>query len=357
MIGLRKVQPYYFDYFASTKQHWVDQPLLKVMNTEFRDRNDQYFRMAIEKGFIKINGKQVTKDTLFKKGDTMSHSVHRHEPPAAAEPIKIIHQDDDLLVIQKPGGLQAHPSGRHRHNTVTHILRKQLDLPALFPINRLDRLTSGLMMIGLNAQKTQAMQKEMITRSVEKEYLCRVEGEFPSEPIQCDAPLKTIAFKFSFQYVDMTGKPSQTLFERVSYNGRTSLVKCYPVTGRTHQLRVHLRYLGYPIANDPLYGRHTPWSHLLDAVDPTCLASFTPVIDKMLEKTSFDSLDVTDGQPRCDDCGGLLVPDPLPGQYLGIWLHAKRYSGKQWSYSTTHSHLTWTQYDFQDDHNIIPAYM
>lgn len=170
--------------------------------------------MAIEKEFITINGQPVTNDTLFKKNDTMGHRVHRHEPPVTAKPIDIIHKDDDLLVIGKPGGIPAHPSGRYRHNTVVHLLRKQYEIPALyrkyniyvceimvistyssFPlsfslslslihimhaaINRLDRLTSGLMLIGLNSKKAQSIQQEMLSGSIEKEYLCRVDGEFP----------------------------------------------------------------------------------------------------------------------------------------------------------------------------------
>jgi tRNA pseudouridine synthase 9 len=175
--------------------------------------------------------------------------------------------------------------------------------------------------------------------------------------------LKTIGFKFSFQYVDFaSGKPSKTVFERVSYNGRTSLVKCYPVTGRTHQLRVHLRYLGHPIANDPVYGRYTPWSHLLDGVDlhhhTSASCRFANVTDLMLEKTTFDTLDLMDGNPRCGECHGLLVPDPLPGQELGIWLHAQRYSGKHWSYTTNDKNLLpWTHTDFDGDRTIIPSYM
>ncbi|CAO3580822.1 unnamed protein product [Absidia cylindrospora] len=360
--GLRKVNPYYFDYLAHAKNCWVNRPCLSVLNTEFRDRNTEYFKMAIEKGFITINGQTVTNDTLFKKGDTMGHRVHRHEPPVTGAPIDIIHKDDDLLVIQKPGGIPAHPSGRYRHNTVVHILRKQYGLPSLYPINRLDRLTSGLMMIGLNANKARSIQQEMLSGSIEKEYLCRVDGEFPIGRIVCEAPMKTIAFKFSFQYVDFGhgGKPSKTIFERIHYNGRTSLVRCRPITGRTHQLRVHLRYLGYPIANDPVYGRLTPWSSQIDAIQPSPsspIPCFSSVIDKMMEKTSYDSLDISDDQPRCSDCHSLLVEDPLPSQDLGIWLHAQRYSGLHWSFDTGDSLPSWTHLDFDKDQTIMPAYM
>ncbi|KAI8070799.1 pseudouridine synthase [Gongronella butleri] len=355
--GLRRVEPYYFDYWAHCKDRWVGKPLLDVMNREFRDRNDAYFRQAIERGLITINGERVACDTCFAKGDTMGHRVHRHEPPTSADPIRILHRDSDLLVIDKPGGIQAHPSGRYRHNTVVHILRKQYDLPSLYPVNRLDRLTSGVMMIALNAKTAQQLQATMMGGDVEKEYLCRVEGEFPSGEVVCSAPLRTIAFKFSFQYVDeVDGKASTTVFERVAFNGRTSVVRCRPVTGRTHQIRVHLRHLGFPMANDPIYGRHTPWTHELDAIDTrNTMQTSNGVINKMMDITTYDSLDIHDGHPRCKECHSLLVADPNPHQPLGIWLHSRRYTGPNWSYMAPPP--PWAAADFDMDHDIQAAYL
>ncbi|ORX52054.1 pseudouridine synthase [Hesseltinella vesiculosa] len=355
--GLLKVKPYYFDYLANCKSRWAGKPLLDVLNQEFRDRDDAYFRRAIGQGLITLNGQQVTVDTLFEKKQTMGHRVHRHEPPTSAQPVEILHKDDDLIVIDKPGGLQAHPSGRYRHNTVVHLLRKKCDLDAIFPINRLDRLTSGVMLLALNTKAAQKLNRSMTEDGFDKEYLCRVQGEFPSEPVECDMPMRTVSFKFSFQYVDtVQGKPSLTRFERVSFNGRTSVVRCIPVTGRTHQIRVHLRHLGFPIANDPIYGRHTPWSSLLDLIDPQQTEqTATPTIEKMLEKTTFDSMDMNDGQPRCAECHSLLIPDPVADQPLGIWLHSLRYSGSGWSYQS--STPKWAADDFDGDQVLHPAYV
>ncbi|KAI8099296.1 uncharacterized protein BX664DRAFT_320948 [Halteromyces radiatus] len=367
--GLRKVKPYYFDYLAHANDRWIGRPCLQVMNTEFRDRNDAYFREAIDTGMITINGKRVDYDTLFKKGDTLGHRVHRHEPPVTADPIQVIYRDDEWMMINKPGGIQAHPSGRYRHNSVVHILRKQYDLSSLYPINRLDRQTSGLMMIGLNSQKAQHIQQQMQNGNIEKEYLCRVQGEFPKDQVTCDIPIKPMGFKFSFQYADFhNGKPSKTLFERVSFNGRTSVVRCRPITGRTHQIRVHLRYLGYPIVNDPVYGPHTAWSTLLNRFDPADPSGsvVTQVLDKMMEMTTFDTLDTSDGQARCHECRSLLSSDPLPGQSLGIWLHSSRYSGNGWSFSSTTGKdihgvelklPSWAMDDFDKDIDVLPTFV
>lgn len=84
--------------------------------------------------------------------------------------------------------------------------------------------------------------------------MCRVEGEFPDSEVVCEEPILVVSFKVGLCRVDPKGKDSRTVFQKVSYNGRSSVVRCLPLTGRTHQIRVHLQYLGFPILNDPIYG-------------------------------------------------------------------------------------------------------
>lgn len=89
---------------------------------------------------------------------------------------------------------------------------------------------------------------------LEKEYVCRVEGEFPQIEVVCEQPILVVSFKIGLCRVDPKGKECRTVFQRLSFNGQTSVVRCFPLTGRTHQIRVHLQYLGFPILNDPIYG-------------------------------------------------------------------------------------------------------
>lgn len=96
---------------------------------------------------------------------------------------------------------------------------------------------------------------------LEKEYVCRVEGEFPEGELICEEPILVIACKIGLCRVDPTGKECRTVFQRLSFNGKTSVVRCLPLTGRTHQIRVHLQYLGFPILNDPIYGALAWGSH------------------------------------------------------------------------------------------------
>lgn len=91
-------------------------------------------------------------------------------------------------------------------------------------------------------------------QQLEKEYVCRVHGEFPEGELICEEPILVVSFKIGLCRVDPKGKECRTVFQRLSFNGKTSVVRCLPLTGRTHQIRVHLQYLGFPILNDPIYG-------------------------------------------------------------------------------------------------------
>ncbi|EDS36182.1 ribosomal pseudouridine synthase [Culex quinquefasciatus] len=268
---------------------------------------------------------------------------------------------------------KVHPCGRYRHNTVVFILAKEYNLKNLRTIHRLDRLTSGLLLFGRSPKKARQMEHQIRNRQVQKEYICRVEGEFPesspvsnsanhpaaapaqqqrehtssrssrgkrrrSSPrtallvvaarhqakhedeerertlggdpsphrpvkkggslnhhtrtaensltsnalprskrclvagggtaddellgmgsntldgiIECKEPIEVVSYKIGVCKVSPKGKECTTTFQKLGYNGSSSVVLCKPLTGRMHQIRVHLQYLGYPVVNDPLY--------------------------------------------------------------------------------------------------------
>ncbi|KAK0549049.1 hypothetical protein OC845_003309 [Tilletia horrida] len=169
----------------------------------------------------------------------MSNRVHRHEPPVTTEPVKILFRDDEKghLVVRKPGSIPVHAAGRYGKHTLIHMIKNDLGVPVIYTTNRLDRLTSGLMA-----------------------YVCRVQGCFPEEEIDCQEPILAIDRQAGVNLVHPLGKECQTIFKRLSYDSETdtSVLHCRPITGRTHQIRVHVQYLGYPIPNDPLYA-HPIW--------------------------------------------------------------------------------------------------
>ena len=302
-----------------------------------------------------------------------------------AQPIGIVHEDDDMIVISKPAGVPVHPAGRYNYNSIIEIMRAERGYQwNPLPCNRLDRLTSGVMFIGKNSRAAEKLSAQIMGRSVKKEYIARVIGEFPEEDIVCEQPVMQISPKLGLNRARASGKDAKTVFKRLAYypprqngNGeivevydtRTdrerlrdsrlawktkkgySIVQCFPVTGRTHQLRVHLQYLGHPISNDPIYCNQRVFGPNLAAGDvgsdddediisrlskmgKSEVAEAMAYHDEMMEEYNKTKAEKMTGQ-LCDVCDTPLYSDPGIHE-LGIYLHAKRYACGEgrWDYET-----------------------
>nr|XP_020446402.1 RNA pseudouridylate synthase domain-containing protein 2 [Monopterus albus] len=253
--GLRKVHPYLFDFKCYCKGRWVGKTLLEVFKTEFRAESVEYYHRAAKEGRIRLNGAPLEDlSVVLKHNDHLRNTVHRHEPPVVGRPLEILVDDGEVLVVDKPASIPVHPCGRFRHNTVIFILGKEQGICELHTVHRLDRLTSGVLLFARTLETSKKLDQLVRDRQLEKEYVCRVEGEFPEGELICEEPILVVSFKIGLCRVDPRGKECRTVFQRLNFNGKTSVVRCLPLTGRTHQIRVHLQYLGFPIVNDPIYG-------------------------------------------------------------------------------------------------------
>lgn len=340
---LRRVHPYYFTYLTYCKLRWRDRKLVEVFADEFRDRDADFYKRAIAAGQVTLNRKPTNQDSIIRNGDLISHRCHRHEPPVSSRAIKIIHEDEKLVVIDKPSGIPVHPTGRYRYNTITKIFQHEFG-KVVHPCNRLDRLTSGLMFLGKTSKGTDEFVQQIRDRLVRKTYLARVKGRFSTEEVVVDAPLRTVSPKHTYNKVDhQDGKEATTSFRRISYDADsdTSIVKCTPLTGRTHQIRVHLQYIGHPIANDPVYSNPDVWGDELGkggATDDDAIIAALDKIGKTHASRTWihpqsDGEVVTDA--RCPECETELYTDPGPND-LDLWLHAYKYEAadKSWLYKT-----------------------
>lgn len=347
---LRRVPPYYFTYLTFCKQRWLDRTLFDIFSKEFRDRPIDYYRRAIDSGLVLVNDKPANLETKLGSGDLLTHRTHKHEQPVSSRPVQIVFQDDELVVVDKPSGIPAHPTGRFKFNTVVSLLQADHGIHC-HPCNRLDRLTSGLMFMAKNPKGADRIGKQIRDREVSKQYLALCVGKFNTEEVTVDLPIRTVAPKVTLNMVDHEeGKESVTKFQRVSYDPETnySLVLCSPQTGRTHQIRIHLQHLGFPIANDPIYSSKDVWGPSLGkgVSYQSALADnqFQSLVDNLdaVGKTAYATSaahpdakgEMLSGE-KCSICETELYTDPGPND-LDLWLHALRYRAPihQWDYET-----------------------
>ncbi|KAG7391309.1 hypothetical protein PHYPSEUDO_005258 [Phytophthora pseudosyringae] len=281
--GYRMVEPYVYEFRTYAKARWFDRELLEIFTKEFGANSPDYYKFAIASGRISVNHKIVPAHTVIKNGDLIIHTAHRHEPPVSGEEVSVVYEDDDLIVVSKPPSMPTHPCGAYRHNSLHTIVQAtRPDLPQLNIVHRLDRLTSGVVLLAKNAVKAKTLSSIIADRQASKTYLARVSGQFPdvlNSEVQenlvkqarenCPAsvitfpeegaifiscPLRCLSARDGVWECHENGKPSETLVRLVRKDKSTSLLKCKPVTGRTHQIRLHLQLIGFPIANDPCYG-------------------------------------------------------------------------------------------------------
>ncbi|CAD6646762.1 XXYS1_4_G0028860.mRNA.1.CDS.1 [Saccharomyces cerevisiae] len=348
---LRKIEPYFFTYKTFCKERWRDRKLVDVFVSEFRDREPSYYSKTIAEGKVYLNDEPANLDTIIRDGDLITHKVHRHEPPVTSKPIDIVFEDEDILVIDKPSSIPVHPTGRYRFNTITKMLERQLGY-SVHPCNRLDKPTSGLMFLAKTPLGADRMGDQMKAREVTKEYVARVKGEFPIGIVEVDKPVRSVNPKVALNAVcemsDENAKHAKTVFQRVSYDGQTSIVKCKPLTGRTHQIRVHLQYLGFPIANDPIYSNPDIWGPDLGRGG---LQNYDDIVLKLdaVGKTKPAESWIyphSEGEyllgRQCEECEAEMYTDPGTND-LDLWLHAFRYESLErnsdtqkplWSYRT-----------------------
>ncbi|KAH8096786.1 pseudouridine synthase [Cristinia sonorae] len=265
--GLRKIPPYWYAYTTMAKGRWLGRKILEVVSSEFRDRSMDFYRYALESGVTTINGVVAKPDTIVRNGDRIENVVHRHEPPVTDKPVKLLlhNPEREFIVVEKPGSIPVHPAGRYFKNTLVEILQTDFGFSKVYTVNRLDRLTSGLMILPTSPVRANELTQEFFNGLVGKEYIARCKGKFPKDEVVCEEPLLTVDRQMGLNIVHPEGKPAKTVFNLIHYdsNSDTSVVHCKPLTGRSHQIRVHLQYLGHPIANDPVYSETKIWGEKL----------------------------------------------------------------------------------------------
>jgi 23S rRNA pseudouridine955/2504/2580 synthase/23S rRNA pseudouridine1911/1915/1917 synthase len=241
--------------------------LIAFLGARFPFFSEQDWRDRIARVQVLVNGRETAPDYVLRFADLIEYlGWDVPEPPAPAD-ATIVYRDDDVVGIDKPAGLPCHPGGRYLRNTLTEILRERHGIPAPVLVNRLDRETSGLVVVAMNVESAKELQRQFARRQVSKRYLAFVEGKFPEE-VRAEGylvadPSSVVGKRRRFLDRAARAEPSPaesepqwaaTRFSLVAQFGPVSEVEAVPETGRLHQIRATLFALGFPIVGDKLYG-------------------------------------------------------------------------------------------------------
>ena len=220
----------------------------------------------ISDGFVTVNGREVAKSLKLKKGDKVCATVPEPEPlDVAAEniPLEVVYEDEHLLVVNKPKGMVVHPAAGNYSGTLVNALLYHCG-DSLSGINgvmrpgivhRIDKDTSGLLMVAKNDKAHNFLAEQIKEHSFYREYEAVVHGIIKNDSGTVNAPIGRHPVKRKQMAVTAeNSKEAVTHYEVLSRGNGFTHIKCRLETGRTHQIRVHMAYLGHPVAGDEVYG-------------------------------------------------------------------------------------------------------
>lgn len=227
------------------------------------DLSRSQVQRLIRQGRVTVEGEVSKASYLLSPGERIRVQLPPPEEPAplAQElPLDIVYEDQDLAVVNKPAGMVVHPSYGHRKGTLVNALLARYPslsrLPGTRPgiVHRLDKDTSGLMVVARNEEARRNLQKQFKRGGVKKVYLALVEGHLKPAQGVIEAPIGRDPRRRKRMAVLRGGREAVTEYRVRDYLGGYTLVEAMPRTGRTHQVRVHLAFLGHPVVGDPVYG-------------------------------------------------------------------------------------------------------
>lgn len=232
---------------------------------ELDEVSRSYIQKLIKEEFIKVNSKEVKAKYLVKQGDEIVVTLPKPKKldiKAEKLPIDIVYEDDDVAVINKPQGMVVHPAPGNYSGTLVNALLYQLN--SLSDINgvirpgivhRIDKDTSGLLMIAKNNLSHKELSKQLKEHSITRRYHTLVYGNFKEDKGTIDAPIGRHPIdRKKMAIVERNGKEAVTHFKVLERFNEYTLVEAKLETGRTHQIRVHMSYIKHPVVGDPVYG-------------------------------------------------------------------------------------------------------
>ncbi|BCU52087.1 23S rRNA pseudouridine1911/1915/1917 synthase [Staphylococcus auricularis] len=250
--------------FKIDNEAYVGQRIDKCLTSFNQDWSRTQIQDMVKEGHVTVNGKTIKSNYKMKQDDV----IVVNEPEvveADIEPenlnLDVYYEDDDVAIVYKPKGMVVHPSAGHRSGTLVNGLMYQMKnlsgingevRPGI--VHRIDKDTSGLLMVAKNDVAHRNLVEQLMSKTVTRKYTALVHGNIPHDYGTVDAPIgRNTKDRQSMDVVD-EGKEAITHFNVLEHFKDYTLIECQLETGRTHQIRVHMKYIGYPIVGDPKYG-------------------------------------------------------------------------------------------------------
>jgi 23S rRNA pseudouridine1911/1915/1917 synthase len=253
-----------FSFIANTPGVRLD----KFLGENCQELSRTHAQKLITDGMVSVNGKPAKGSLKLNTGDKID-VVIPPEPPSRLIPedipMKIVYEDNDLMVIDKPAGLAVHPAPGHSAGTLANAVAGYLpefaeEENTLRPgiVHRLDKDTSGLILVAKNRLAQANLSEQFKTRTVSKYYQVLVKGKLKPETGIIEANIGRDPRNRQRMAVVTGGRAARTEYRVIKYIGDYSLLEIKPETGRTHQIRVHLTAIGFPVVGDATYGVPSP---------------------------------------------------------------------------------------------------
>ncbi|WP_397537443.1 RluA family pseudouridine synthase [Rummeliibacillus pycnus] len=250
-----------FTVTAEVKGERIDKALASMQ----QDWSRTQIQGFVQDGFVVVNGQAIKQKYKVKEGDVITVTPPEPEPlEIIAEDLnlEIVYEDSDVLVVNKPKGMVVHPAPGHTTGTLVNGLMYHCkDLSGINGImrpgivHRIDKDTSGLLMVAKNDKAHESLVQQLVDKTVTRRYTALVHGHIPHDKGTIDAPIGRDTKDRQKMGVVDNGKHAVTHFQVIGRFGVDyTLVECRLETGRTHQIRVHMNYIGYPLVGDPKYG-------------------------------------------------------------------------------------------------------
>lgn len=235
----------------------------KELAHHLTDTSRSQLQKWIEDGNVTVNGATVKPKYKLTVGDEVAVEPEKPqkidlEPEDI--PLDIVYEDDDVIVVNKPQGMVVHPAPGHPNHTLVNALLYHSPLSTINGefrpgiVHRIDKDTSGLLMVAKNDRAHRSLAAQLKAKTNQREYVALVHGVVKEERGTIDAPLGRSKKDRKKQAVVEDGRHAVTHFKVLERFAHYTLVSCKLETGRTHQIRVHMKYIGHPLAGDPLYG-------------------------------------------------------------------------------------------------------